>query len=117
MLLELEIGGSSVVPSGQKDVRWTAMEKYPYTVWFDDPALPVDDQDKEWCACFFIEAGSAEEAKHWGDLIAAAYVSEFGRLRVIRSNVDNSAAWLGLNNDATPTIRIGHLPSRNEIGW
>jgi hypothetical protein len=41
-----------------------------YTAWFRDPDCLPDDQDYEWCACFSINATSAERAQAWGDFLA-----------------------------------------------
>lgn len=90
--------------------------KYIYTVWFEDPSLPLNDQDREWPACFVIEAADAQEALAWGDHLASSYSSR-SRQPFLSSSVEpfDSADLPG--KETLPSIAAGSGAADSEIGW
>ena len=85
--------------------------RYLYSAWFRDEALPSDDQDHEWVACFLIDASSPEEAQRAGDQLA--------RDRAVRAREPflSSSVALPDGSEALPTVRAGDLASDEYIGW
>jgi hypothetical protein len=49
----------------------TAWVRFEYVAWFRDERLPPDDEDDEWPAVFVIQAPDQDDAKEWGDRLAA----------------------------------------------
>lgn len=93
------------------------MRSYIYSAWFLDKAAFKADQDREWVACFAIEAADAQEARKWGDVLASERGRRFTSEQFINSSVelegDSSAA--DLSN--LPRIRVGERASDILLGW
>jgi len=91
------------------------MPSYVYTAWFRDELAVADDEDREWPACFVIEAPNAAEARTWGDHLAQAFSRRRGTETFVQSEValqDTAGALAKL-----PTIPVGHEATDAEIGW
>ena len=91
------------------------MTMYFYLVWIFDPTATWDDEDREWSACFFVDAPSSELARQWGDHLATGYCQrngeQFIRSLIERDDVDPSDAH------PPPVIRFGYEAPDDEIGW
>jgi hypothetical protein len=84
---------------------------FDYVAWFRDPALPPEDQDYEWPACFIIDAQSPETAHEWGDRLARSYAPR--ARQVFRwSRVEPSKG-----DPRLPTVAVGEEASDQKIGW
>ncbi len=87
-----------------------------YCAWFRDAALPADDQDHEWPACFIIEASDGEVALRWGNHLAVAYARRSGTLSFFKGEVQDHCVSEG-DLSGLPIIPEGYEPSDSEIGW
>lgn len=90
--------------------------RYVYTVWFRDVSAAVDDQDREWPACFVVEADQGESARQWGDHLARNYALSRG------CDFISSEAELTDRSDLPgieklPLVQYGAEASDDEIGW
>lgn len=81
-------------------------------VWFRDPALPDDDEDKEWPACFVVTAPTEERAIAWAAEVSADFARR-SALERIRVSVD-VAPW---PPGSTPRVRADSPVSDEDIGW
>lgn len=93
------------------------MARFPYIVCFLDADAFEEDEHREWVACFEIEAETAEQAKLWGDTLAAAYVARWKNLRVTQSSTKPPGSWDDTDRRDVPTIQFGHAATDEEIGW
>lgn len=93
------------------------MARFPYSVSFLDVSASDEDQDREWVACLEIEATTSERAKHWGDTLAASYISRHESLRMTQSSIETPGSWDRSDRIAVPTIQFGYSPTDDEIGW
>ena len=90
------------------DVGWD------YCVWFRDTDLPVDDEDYEWPAVFFIQAESSEQAKRWGDRLAARHCETRSERQFLWSSVSEESEARGTS---LPVVQAGTWATDSEIGW
>lgn len=90
--------------------------KYVYTVWFRNQRLASDDPDRDWPACFLIEAPDESAAQGWGDHLAVRYASGRGEDRV-SSTVEPLAASKLRGAHDLPQVAYGHEANDDEIGW
>lgn len=94
------------------------MTEFLYSVWFTDLSVDPTDQDREWVACIAIEAASATDAQHWGDVISRDRAARLPKDQFVESSVelvsDVSAVthWPSLLR-----IHYGQSPSDQEVGW
>lgn len=90
--------------------------RYVYTVWLRDLALPEDDPDFEWPACFVIDGASQRSAQEWADNISQRY-ARVNNQRVLRSMAEamETSSLPGL--DGLPVVREGDDVTDEEIGW
>jgi hypothetical protein len=90
------------------------MQKYLYTVWFRDKSAAIEDQDREWPACFVIKAESSSDAKSWGDHLAKNYC-----IRHTNEEFLYSDALLASNSEVLSEIEIecGSEVDDYLIGW
>jgi hypothetical protein len=86
---------------------------FEYVAWFCNPALPADDQDYEWPACFVVQARSAEAAEEWGDHLARSYATRCSEI-FLRSCLDLP---VGAPDRRLPVICVGEEASDRKIGW
>ncbi len=84
---------------------------YLYSVWFRDDALPPDDQDHEWVACFLIEADSPGAAQALGDELALA------RARRAQEQFLWSSVALPTGAEELPLVKAGEAATDDHIGW
>lgn len=90
------------------------MADYQYVAWFRDHTVDPEDQDYEWCVCFFIAAADASAAQAWGDALAAGYcLRQNGREEFLRSYLDQAPWPIG----AAPRVVAGNATSDDDIGW
>ena len=90
--------------------------RFIYCAWFRDAALPADDQDYEWPACFIIEASTGEGALRWGNHLAVAYALRSGTQRFMKGEVqDHFVSKVDLSS--LPIISEECEASDVEIGW
>lgn len=90
------------------------MLDFLYTVWFRDEFAELDDQDREWSACFVIKALSQPEAKSWGDYLATCYCTTHINAVFLHSDVA-----LASKSDIvySPAIECGSEAEDWEVGW
>jgi hypothetical protein len=84
---------------------------FEYVVWFRSPALPTEDRDSEWPACFLVEAESPEAAREWGDRLARSRAARASEL-FLSSRIEPSTG-----DQRLPTVRAGEEASDQLIGW
>lgn len=92
------------------------LKKFVYCAWFRNLALPTDEQDSEWPACFIIEASTAEEALGWGDHLSKVFSDRRGTEIYLRSEVEDMSAAKG-DLSLLPVVSVGYEASDSEIGW
>ena len=90
------------------------MSRYLYTVWFRDHSMLPDDQDYEWPACILIVAASPDDARHWGDHLAARYCRERPDCQFLNSSAEPEPAG---DPGHTPVVGFGEEASDEVIGW
>jgi hypothetical protein len=89
--------------------------KLVYTVWFRDLAVPMDDPDHEWPACFVIEGENASGIEEWGNHLAQKYADSHGQ-QLLASRVETPDA-VGSRIDDLPTVFAGVDVGDDAIGW
>jgi hypothetical protein len=105
----------TTAPLALFDIR-TCVMNFVYTAWFRNPALPPDDQDHEWPACFIIDAASASLAQAWGDHLAQGYARR-GDEQFLSSAVELlEGSTLG-DTGSLPRFAYGYDASDEEVGW
>ncbi len=92
------------------------MTKYIYTAWFRNTALPADDPDYEWPACFVIDGSTESSATGWGDRLSRRYALERG-YHFLRSVTESLEHSILPGTSLLPVVRQGHDASDDEIGW
>ena len=88
------------------------VKRYLYSVWFEDPKLPPDDQDREWVACFVVEASTEREAQAFGDSLAKARSDRAGE-----PLVSSAVVPAGDNTRGLPLVVVGSQVSDEQLGW
>ncbi|MBX3399134.1 MAG: hypothetical protein KF873_10350 [Gemmataceae bacterium] len=92
----------------------SALRDFRYVAWFLNLIARPEDQDREWCACFYVAADDGNEAQAWGDKLAVDYARRSGgREAFIRSYLD-PVPW-NIGKDAR--VVAGKPVSDEEIGW
>jgi hypothetical protein len=51
---------------------------FEYVGWHEDPSLPPDDEDREWCVVFLVLAASLTDAQAWGDEVSRSHAARSG---------------------------------------
>ena len=87
--------------------------RYLYTAWFQDQLAQPADQDREWPACFVVEADTAEEARRCGNHLSLS----FSRRRVTEKFLRSSVEVVSQNLGALPLVLDGQEVSDEEVGW
>jgi hypothetical protein len=90
------------------------MPRYLFTVWFRDELAADDDQDREWPACFVIDASSAQDALAWGNHLARSFSARRESESFLRSGVEER---IEPAQDTLPLVVAGHEAGDGEIGW
>lgn len=90
--------------------------RFLYSVWFRNEQAPVDDEDREWVACFLIDAATDVDARSWGDHLAKAYSSRKVSEVFLSSEVETASTPDG-DLSTLPIVPVGHEASDQEIGW
>jgi hypothetical protein len=94
------------------------MSKFLYSVWFLDTDAYGDDQDREWVACFGIEAASEKDAQRWGDTLARDRAHRHQRDTFLHSSIEPEDQVRGVTDwSSLPRIRAGEAVSDDVIGW
>jgi len=94
------------------------MSTFIYSAWFSNSDTAPDDQDREWIACIGIDAETMDEAREWGDVLAAGYVERQASESFMRSSIEVPEGNEGLADLATlPRVVVGEVPSDEVIGW
>ncbi|HEV7919540.1 MAG TPA: hypothetical protein VGR02_01990 [Thermoanaerobaculia bacterium] len=89
------------------------MGRFLYTAWFRDLTAEPDDEDREWPACFIVEASDGAQAQAWGDQLAQAFSARRRTEQYLESQIEPSA-----DEDASlPIVSVGCLADDSEIGW
>ena len=89
-----------------------------YVAWFRDTTQAPDDQDYEWCACFLIDAQSAELAKQWGDILAHKYSNAMETEVFLWSETQHyDPNDKSVDTSHTPHFAYGHEATDDELGW
>ncbi|WP_033927155.1 hypothetical protein [Sphingomonas sp. 35-24ZXX] len=94
------------------------MDSFIYNVWFFDTEAHEGDQDREWIACFAIQAITAQEAQSWGDRLAKDRSRRFPKDTFVRSSevrqteVNDVTDWSSI-----PRITAGQSATDTAIGW
>lgn len=91
-----------------------------YSVWFRDELAEPEDEDREWVACFDIEADTPDLAKSWGDHLANAFCSRHLENVFLWSGVrsPDDPYWEGVDpRFVLPLVRYGEEVSDEYIGW
>lgn len=91
------------------------MPGFLYTVWFRDELAAADDQDREWPACFVVEARNASEAHAWGDHLARRFGSRRPSETFLHSEIEAQEA-AGASSQL-PVVAVGYEATDAEIGW
>ncbi|WP_043606148.1 hypothetical protein [Novosphingobium sp. Rr 2-17] len=95
-----------------------AMTEFLYSAWFTDLCTDPTDQDREWVACIAIEATSAKDAQHWGDVISHDRAARLKKDRFVESSVELASDALAVTDwSSLPRIHYGQSPSDQEVGW
>ena len=84
---------------------------FQYVAWFRDPALPQDDEDYEWPACFLVDGESSDAARAWGDRLAREYAPRANQL-FLWSRVEPPS-----RDASQPIVVVGEEASDRKIGW
>jgi hypothetical protein len=109
------------------------VQPFDYVAWLEDPALPTDDEDHEWCAVFIVLADSASRAKAWGDVLTRVHCSESEDV-LLHSSVEphicsepvvageqhpcpNFPVVDGPGLHQLPAVLDGQLATSDFIGW
>ncbi|MEQ9491581.1 MAG: hypothetical protein RIM72_21580 [Alphaproteobacteria bacterium] len=92
------------------------VERFLYTAWFENPALPVDDQDRTWPACFVVIASDSESAIEWADGLADDYAARNGSEVFLRSTVEPADSASG-DIATLPVFSVGEDAIDEAIGW
>lgn len=90
--------------------------RYLYSAWFRNELAPLDDEDREWVACFIVEADTEESARSWGDHLAAAYSKRKVSETHLSSHVESASTAQG-DLSTLPVVSFGYESSDEEIGW
>ncbi len=111
---ELRQAASSALETDEvpPSALWVREESFIYHVWFMDPGVPEDDQDREWVACIAIRATSPAEAKSWGDHLARSRADRCGEV-FVSSGVEPLAEIIR----DLPVVNAGVIASDEYIGW
>lgn len=94
------------------------MVRFVYTAWFRDKALPPDDPDHEWVACFFVDAETGGDAQAWGDHLARRRASRWPDEPFLSSEVllPEDPMFTGMTLDL-PVVTYGVDVRDRFIGW
>ncbi len=90
--------------------------KYVYTVWLQNPELKIDDPEREWPACWLIEASTELDAKEWSDQIAKKY-SVARKQIFLNSKIELASISELPGLDQLPRLEAGVPAADSEIGW
>ena len=94
------------------------MDSFIYSVWFLDTEAEEGDQDREWIACFAIQAVSAVEAQSWGDRLAKDRSRRFPNDTFVRSSIEREMDVSGVDDwSNVPRIAAGQIATEATIGW
>ena len=94
------------------------MPTFIYSAWFLNSDAIAGDQDREWVACFGIDAATMGNARDWGDVLAAGYAERRASESFMRSSIEVAEENEGLARLATlPRISVGEVASDEVIGW
>jgi hypothetical protein len=94
------------------------MPTFIYSAWFSNSDAAPDDQDREWIACIGIDAETMDEARDWGDVLAAGYAERQATESFTHSSIEVPEGSEGLADLATlPRITAGQVASEEAIGW
>ena len=83
-----------------------ALLPFEFVVWFEDPRVPVEDEEHEWVAVYRVLAPSIELAARWGELVAEQWAADSGD-RLLWS----TTAPVSPDDDVAtgvPTLSYGH---------
>jgi hypothetical protein len=94
------------------------MDSFVYSVWFLDTEADDGDQDREWIACFAIQAVSAADAQSWGDRLARNRSRRLPKDAFVRSSVERETEMNGVTDwSSLPRITAGQSATDTTIGW
>lgn len=94
------------------------MDNFIYSVWFLDTEAVDGDQDREWIACFAIQALSAVDAQRWGDKLARDRSRRRPKDVFIRSSIERETEMSGVTDwSSTPRITVGKGATDIAIDW
>ena len=88
------------------------MPRFLYTAWFRDDDALEDDQDREWPACFMIEAADEGRALAWGDHLAGGFAGRRPK-HFLQSHVETPEA----DASSLPVVEDGEEAGDQTIGW
>jgi hypothetical protein len=89
---------------------------YLYTASFLDQSAQSEDQDREWLACFIVEAGTACEARNWGDHLAKGFAARKGSVK-FTSSILEIAKLADAKVASLPRVLAGVEVLDEHIGW
>lgn len=89
---------------------------YMYTAWLCNPRLPTEDQDREWPACFLVDAVDGASAQRWGDFFALRWASRHGE-PFLWSKAELVAQPVSDELQRLPIVPDGREATDEEIGW
>ncbi|WP_043605368.1 hypothetical protein [Novosphingobium sp. Rr 2-17] len=94
------------------------MTEFLYSAWFNDFSADPTDQNREWVACIAIEADSAKDAQHWGDVISRGRAARMPKDQFVESSIELAYDALAVTDWSNlPRIHYGQSPSDQELGW
>jgi hypothetical protein len=102
-------------------------QPFEYVAWIEAPSLPIDDQDREWCAVFIVLADSSTKAVTWGDVLTRAYCVAVNEVFLHSSVEPHICGEPALNGEAhrcpnyagspIPALLDGVFAADDFIGW
>ena len=93
------------------------LKQFGYSVWLIDNTLPSDHQDREWVACFVINAENKEAGQYWGDHLARSYCSRNTHNNFLNSSIEPIKEWKRFDLQSMPVVDHGEEASDEFIGW
>jgi hypothetical protein len=89
------------------------MPQFLYTAWFLDRTAAPDDEDREWPACFIVDAPDENQALQWGDQLASDFSARRGTEQFLTSSIEAPSDGSG----SLPIVPFGSMATDEEIGW
>lgn len=92
------------------------MERFLYIAWFRNLQASEDDQNREWPACFMVEASDIDEALCWGNHLALQFSIRHNTESFLWSSIE-AEAEADSDTSKLPRVCTGETPSDDYIGW